>query len=452
MDPFNLNPSQELLLNILPRVAASISLTCSIYMMVVIQRLILCKCRPYHRIMYGCAVNVSILSLLTLWGSLALPKETGQMFAIGNTATCSTQAFLQYWSILITPLYYASLSLLSFFTLRQRLTLRTGSVSGNQETNSNRSSGSSSAVSPPPWLEKLIHVFVNLVPFLMANYLLLRDAYNPGVWRCVVGSIPFGCGDLSAKFYDDYIPCERGPENMSTMLKIFLLAPIVFIGLFPVTILCYLYVTVRKTIGNPLATAVFKQCFVYILLLIMTYLFRFISIGRTIGAGKFNFIFNLLANINENLIGVWMLVAYLFFRVKDSHANGENCTQTENRPTDRMPVRYSYKADFSIFDGGDIPADSPWGAFLTAGVDDDYSESEDVEIFQAARQLSRIDSMEDSYNNETPDVEGGKVRRRSSKASPVDEVAHNRRRSSRSSFNGAGDDGAEFIPTKRRFS
>mmetsp|Transcript_24449 Transcript_24449/g.36930 ORF Transcript_24449/g.36930 Transcript_24449/m.36930 type:complete len:440 (-) Transcript_24449:131-1450(-) len=408
--------------------------------MVIILKLGFWKTRPYHRIMFGCAINVSILSINTLWGSLALPRETGMMGAIGNTATCSASGFIQYWFIYVTPIYYDSLSLLSFLTLKRRLGPAVSSSSpssgnsnndGGGDTNSDRRGSGSSTAGSPPWLEKLIHVTAILIPLLMACYLLARNAYNPGVWRCTIASSPFGCGDQSKKFYSEIgnVPCERGPQNISLLLAIFITSPIVLILFVPFILLCSLYWSIRKMGKRSLATKVFKQSLVYMLLLLLTYAFRFLSIIMTVGKGNFNFTLNLLANINENLLGLWLFVAYLNFRSKDgprtngtagTNNNQEDQQRTTARSSSksstshtRMPMRYSYKADFSIFDGADIPTDSPWGAFLSGGVDDDYSESEDVEITQAALSMRRHNFDEAPTSSAATAEENG-PRRRSS--------------------------------------
>mmetsp|Transcript_10845 Transcript_10845/g.16674 ORF Transcript_10845/g.16674 Transcript_10845/m.16674 type:complete len:439 (-) Transcript_10845:63-1379(-) len=438
MNPFDLTHSQELLLNILPRIAAAISLGCSINMMAIIRKSSLCKTRVYHRIMFGCAVNVSFLSLLTLWGSLALPKETGLMGAIGNNTTCSIQGFLYYWCLFITPLYYDSLSLISLIVWRKRL------IAPSPTANSQETTG---LVKPPPWLENAIHAFIIIVPLILSIYLLAKEAFNPGAWRCTVASSPFGCGDFSIRFFGEYVQCERGPENIGQLVLIFISSPIVFVVLFPAVMLISLYFIARRKGRKMLATSIFNQSFLYILLLLWTYMFRFISVGILFSSGEYSYVLSLLGNINDNLIGIWLFVVYLYFRTKDPSGDSDP-EIVENQPMGRsrgstrtMPMRYSYKPDFSIFDGGSIPTDSPWGAFITEGVDDDYSESEDVEIFQAANQISQ----RNIHLSRSEDSQERRIGRRCSRGS--------RASSGRNSINSSADDADnEYIPAQRRFS
>lgn len=122
-----------------------------------------------------------------------------------------------------------------------------------------------------------------------------------------------------------------------------------------------------------------------------------------------------------------------------------------------LPIRRnSHTSEFSIFDGNDIPSDSPWSAFLTEGVDEDYSESEDVEMFEAAFQNRRNqDIYEDEAQDERP------ARRRNSGASMKEKVATMRRRSSRNSISSinssfsnfsnysAGSINEDFVPATR---
>lgn len=48
-----------------------------------------------------------------------------------------------------------------------------------------------------------------------------------------------------------------------------------------------------------------------------------------------------------------------------------------------IPSRQTGGTEFSIFDGSSIPSDSPWSAFISKGIDDDYSDQEAVEIPKA---------------------------------------------------------------------
>mmetsp|Transcript_2704 Transcript_2704/g.4091 ORF Transcript_2704/g.4091 Transcript_2704/m.4091 type:complete len:187 (-) Transcript_2704:100-660(-) len=131
----------------------------------------------------------------------------------------------------------------------------------------------------------------------------------------------------------------------------------------------------------------------------------------------------------------------------------------------KMPMRFSYSADFSIFDGNSVSPDSPWGAFLSQGIDDDYSESEDAEIIDAVQQLRSREfnnrSSSDTSRRRPSSLEEEVAKRHSitslDEYESQDEFApqkrrRSRRRTSLSSTSGSIANEEEFVPASRRFS
>lgn len=137
--------------------------------------------------------------------------------------------------------------------------------------------------------------------------------------------------------------------------------------------------------------------------------------------------------------------------------------------SNRSNMRYSFTADFPIFDGSSIPPESPWGAFISEGIDDDYSESEDAEILDAVKQLKCVRDLQtqtrdSSFERRRPSLEEEVAKRHSISSLGSDnddneadypKRRRSRRMSSRNSLCSSSSsltNEEDFIPAKRRFS
>jgi hypothetical protein len=357
----NLSYNQQRWLNILPRIGAGISIVCSLYIVVAVVGSPYFRNRIYHRIMAACAVNTILLNMNQLWGSAAVPEDEDLLGASGNTATCSAQGFLAQLS-LVVPSYYVALSLLSYFSIRNKF-----------------------EVSKYQYIEKWIHIGVYLFPFGSASYLLTLEAYNHVVISCGLASEPLGCGDQS----NNEIECTRGPQNVGQIQKIFLVLPIILIVLIPTVVMLLLYCQVRNQPGGKRVAALFaKQSSLYLFAQYWAYTFRFLDTALVFAFGEYVFATNLLANFIEALIGLWTLIVYLYFRVDDPSSHNHNemsisfqtqkDAQSREFSLDRSTVTLTLsKPSFSIFDGTNVEnRDSPWATFLfDEGEDDEYDEN-----------------------------------------------------------------------------
>ena len=287
-----LDENEQHLLNVLPRVAASISICCSSCIIYTVLSSEFYRRRIYHRIMMGCSVNIILLNIVQIWGPAAVPKDTpGVCGAQGTIMTCSMQGFLYQLLMFVVPFYYVALSFLSLAAIVSKF-----------ETQRYR------------WIEKWIHIAVHVFPLASATYLLTIDAYNPAVRDCYVTSLPMGCGDGSD------VPCIRGPQNIYQVQKYFLAAPFLFVIMFPAAIMSALYVHVRfrqGPTGRVVANSVAKQSCLYLLALYWTYSFRIVDAAMINALDKYVFISNLLANTVEAFQGLWMLMVYWYFRSED---------------------------------------------------------------------------------------------------------------------------------------
>jgi len=382
---------QQIALNILPRAAALISICCALCIIVTVVRRKFYHRRMYHRIMLGCAINIVIFALTLLWGTAALPADMPTLGAMGNTETCTVSGFMFHYALFVTPSYYFALSILSYVAFCNKFDF-TKSL----------------------WMEKWIHIGVYLFPLASASYLLSIQAFNPVVNACALASLPLGCGSFGSNdnidieddlntttFHNEllFVPCERGPQNISQLRLVFYGIPTLIVVLVPIMIMVQLYCKIRSMEGDdsPIAWSVSKQSGIYILLLVSIYSFQIVYMIFTFGLGKYFFGLNLLANTNEALIGMWIYIAYRYFRTEEPPEEEEYCDDDDDIATNmkkkRRGTQHTFRRrfsatsnvgeqgssgclsspEFSIFDGNDIEEDSPWAAFLTEGEDVEYN-------------------------------------------------------------------------------
>ena len=154
-----------------------------------------------------------------MYGAAAIPSGTPDVIgAYGNEATCTAQGFFNQLSVAI-PSYYVALSGFSWIVI----------VYGNFDP------------SKYAWVEKYIHIGVNIWAIGSSTALVLLEAFNPteGWPTCFIGSVPMGCGD------DSGISCTRGPQNVSQIFAIFVGLPVFLLLLIPTILMiglaCFLH-------------------------------------------------------------------------------------------------------------------------------------------------------------------------------------------------------------------
>mmetsp|Transcript_2991 Transcript_2991/g.4513 ORF Transcript_2991/g.4513 Transcript_2991/m.4513 type:complete len:372 (+) Transcript_2991:129-1244(+) len=365
-----ISPLEQKLLNILPRIAASISFCCASHMTYTILKSRYYRSRIYHRLILGCSIYIIILNMVTFWGSAAAPAGTSHISgAKGTIATCSAEGFLYQVAVFIVPLYYAALSCLSYLHVTNKFKIERFM-----------------------WIEKWLHLGVHSYPLGSAIYFLSIDAYNPIITSCWVASVPLGCGGGSGEI------CTRGPDNIGDLHLYMLGLPNILIALGPTIIIMSLYIKVRRQNAR-ISSSIAKQGLTLLLMLYWTYLFRWIDAAMIFGGGEHSHVITLIANINGALIGVWVSIIYRIFRSDDplmhsAHSNNiteqpskqQNKGDCEGKAIDTTkakpgPVVKMCKPEFSIFDGNNIPDDSPWQSYLSEGIDLEYEEEEDCVQF-----------------------------------------------------------------------
>lgn len=319
--------------------------------------------RLFHRLMLGIALHIISDTSWEMYGTAAVPKGTpGVWGARGTVETCTAQGFFGQMAFAI-PFYYVSMSIYSFQAVRSNFEL-----------------------SKYLWVEKWIHVCVHIFPVGSAVYLVTLDAFNSTGFTCWVGSIPFGCGE------ENGIECERGPQNIEKVAILVLAVPLAFVLLCPTFVMFFMYCYVRKrqdTIKLE-ATAVAKQAGLYLLALYACYAFPICNKSLQIFGARKYFFLDLLAQVNINLLGVYIFLIYSHFRVKTSPS--QSCTTKTpecNNVTDGKQKRKctmdvpmspaSSKATFNIFDGTNAG-----GAFAEFIFDGD-SEDEEADQLESNR-------------------------------------------------------------------
>jgi len=337
----NITKEQQAMLNIIPSFAAVTSICCAVYIVFAVLRSKYYRSRIYHRIMLGCGINIIILDISFLWGATFIP--------VGGGASCSASGFLYQYAIGVTPSYYFTLSILSFIAFRNKYNF-----------------------SKIAWIEKLIHIGIHTLCFGSSLYLLSIEAFNPVATGCSLTSMPVGCGDGSG------VTCERGPQNIAQLQMIFWGIPsfIILSGSVLVMIMLYLHVRNReKRTTRTIAFSVARQSGLYILILVLIYSFRIIHTILVHGVGVYFFTISLLADTNESLIGMWILITYCYFRSDDPSTSQENNDDDNNNQVDPKGgcLRRPIEEWFSISQRITL---NSWRSTLSSTRDDDYNNND----------------------------------------------------------------------------
>jgi len=252
----------------------------------------------YHRLMLAVSIYVLLWSPWMMYGSAALPIESPDYpWASGNFRTCTAQGFFAQLSTAI-PAYYVSLSCFSWIVV----------VYGNFDP------------SKYAWVEKYIHIGVNLWVLASASALVYLEAFNQtkGWPSCWIGAVPQGCGKASG------IPCTRGPQNHEQIRSFFLgglsLAFLVIPALVMAALACFLYrrqklgkgPRVLRNSDTTYTWAVTKQSLVYIGTLWFCYIpTLLISMFDEFFKGLF--VVYCIGSLASVSVGFWFALVYRYF-------------------------------------------------------------------------------------------------------------------------------------------
>lgn len=313
--------------------------------------------------MLGLAIHLILFNTWHLYGSLAIPEHSiaAPPDANGTTTTCTIQGFGLQLSYSVS-FYYVCLSLYSFLTLRH-----------NFES------------SKYQWAEKWMHLGVHLFPLTSAIWLLRLQAYNfagNGV-VCWIDSIPHGCGDSTN------VPCVRGPQNITVVAALTAALPTFFVLLFPTIVMVCAYCYVKRhqrMITRIESKTVAVQAALYLCALYWSYFFTMMSTSFRLIADQHVYILAVLSTVNLNLLGLYILLIYLYFRRPRPSMSRAPAQLSPRRGKQRQQQQHDKttgsscgaNTSFTIFDGS-----NPTGQFAEFIFDGD-SEDDAVDAQESA--------------------------------------------------------------------
>jgi hypothetical protein len=337
------------------------------------------RARLYHRLMLGVAVTMMFHMAFKLWGTAAVPADTEGVFgASGTTQTCTALGFVNQLGF-VSIFYYMELSIVSFVAAVRY------------------------DFSFPNYMEQWCHVGAFAFPLVSSIYLTAIEAFNFTGYTCWVASLPWGCGG------DSGIACQRGPDNITTIYWLFAAAPTFLVLLLPTFLMVALNVYVRRRkLPRGAKTAVFYQSGIYLIAIYFAVIPSFVDYGVYVVAGKEVFWLRMLAICQRQLMGFYILLAYLRLRIVQSPSSSSasssskegggggggrtSFTRRDKKVTDEDGTIDNTRdgADrndsanitlaFSIFDGTADPS-SPWSDFIFDG-EEDEQDIDDLESRQ----------------------------------------------------------------------
>ena len=280
--------TESMILSLGARVAATITFGCAVYMC---YRCYQSRARMFHRFMLGLSIHLLSSSAWNIYGTSAVPDSNMYIWgAAGSIQTCSAQGFFIQLSQAV-PFYYVALSVYSFQAVRFNFDLKRYL-----------------------WMENYIHMFVHAWPLGTATYLLTQQAYNPSAHlTCWIHSVPLECET------DSSVECTRGPnkQNVKLLASVFAALPGILILLIPTLSMVCLIIFVKQHQSRIRLRyqAVAKQAAMYLMGLYASYLMTMINNGIQWISGSSNFVLAFLDVVFVNLIGVWVMLIYRYFRV-----------------------------------------------------------------------------------------------------------------------------------------
>ena len=217
--------TQELLLAIIPKIGASISIPCSLF--------IISESIGDHRRGRGTAIQralvgmscVDVSASFAWWlSNWATPRDTGGL-ARGNFASCQFQGFLLQLAV-GAPLYNCSLSLYYMLVIRYNWT--------NEQLAK---------------IERFVHAFILTFTIGTSIAGLPLTMYNRIDTVCWVVGKPADCGHSIATSINEDVPCERG--DYAWIFGVFLFYfPLWVCVLLTIIAMSLIYRHVRATFGR----------------------------------------------------------------------------------------------------------------------------------------------------------------------------------------------------------
>jgi len=242
------------------------------------------------------SLHTLVLSIFLMYGTKAIPcsEWDSPLGCSGTIATCTTQGFFLYVTMMTAFFYYGSFSVYSYVGILNNF-----------------------KKSKIMWVENYIHILVHIYPIISAFYILSCQGFNDfGMGVCMLYGSPHGC------WLDPSITCERGPE--SRLMILFFIIPILLVLLFPSTVMAILFVKVKKRQENIFinAKSIAKQAVVYLVPLywaLVPFLIGFvlgsIDFEGSIDSQRISPFYRVVMLIYCSF-ALWAMFSYLYFSVE----------------------------------------------------------------------------------------------------------------------------------------
>jgi hypothetical protein len=114
----SLSISQQRALALIPKISAGLSVVCSSIIAAMVLKSKSSQQKTYHRLVLGISFADICSSSSYFMSTWPIPRETGILWAIGNTQTCAAQGFFLQAAV-ASPLYNVSLSIYFLLAVKQ---------------------------------------------------------------------------------------------------------------------------------------------------------------------------------------------------------------------------------------------------------------------------------------------------------------------------------------------
>lgn len=336
----------------------------------------------------GISSHSSIFGGSFIWGVAAIPSDGSNIDVgyHGTIATCMAQGTMLYITLYSMVLYYASLSIYSFYGVLHNFDPRRYL-----------------------WVEKWIHIGVHIILVSMAIYFVSVEAFNNvGFGFCYIASAPLGCSYSK-------VPCERSPslqQSRRTLVFGNILLETLYL-LFPTVMMMITSIAVKKKEANFFTTTnvVVQQSIMYLFplyLVIGLLLYVQVSILYSTTPSDLPKAWMIIQQTTFPLFALWNLVTYFYFSfercnrccstssdLKNSSTNIFQCQEItlqgdplSSLATSQTTIRKMSpsKMSFNIFDGTN--ASGAFAAFIFEGDDEDIqADEQETEMWCKVQEL-----------------------------------------------------------------
>jgi hypothetical protein len=303
---YQLSQRQLMINEIAPRVTGTIAFLSAVCMICVAWKR---KDRVFHRLVLGMALHILIEGAFLIYGSAAIPASDSTTIALGNagtTLTCTIQGFFIYLCSFTATLYYASFSVYSLV----------GVLCNFNKTKYQ-------------WIEKWIHIGVHIFSIGMSIFILCDIGFGP---------LPYGF-------------CYHHDYGMSMPLNITMFVlPLILYIVIPTVVMVTLFCIVKHRPEGQIhisAKAVAIQSVIYLIAMYWTtlpvYSTLFFFIDVTPSNHKILYPYIVFGLLNYSLFGLWSMVSYLFFSVKNTIVKSPSTAATLSASTSTANLKIQNK-------------------------------------------------------------------------------------------------------------